>query len=464
MRNVTAKDVAEACGGKIISGNPDTVLAHISIDSRKMQGDDLFVPIIGEKNDAHRFIVSAMENGAAASLTSEHDTAPEGCTGTLIRVEHTVRALQALGYVLRKRLQIPVVGITGSVGKTSTREMTACAIASKYNTFRTPANHNSQVGVPITISEIPAEAEVAVLELGMSEPGEMTAIAKTAEVDIAIMTNIGVAHIENLGSRENILKEKLHIQDGMKEGGILIVNGDNDLLKTVMPKPGIKLIRYGTEFYNDCRAEDITLENGYPRFTCVIGDKKVPVKLSVMGDHYILNALAALACADCLGADLEAAAKALEEFKGVKGRQDIVVKDGIMIIDDSYNASPDSMKAALKVLQSVSGCSRRIAVLGDMKELGKEEVRFHRDIGVMCAGLHLDMLVTYGDLAREIAKGVYAANGLRDKVRIEAFNAPEDKEELTEFLKSELREGDAVLFKGSNSMKLGEIAACFTRK
>ena len=141
-----------------------------------------------------------------------------------------------------------------------------------------------------------------------------------------------------------------------------------------------------------------------------------------------------------------------------------MVKDGITIIDDSYNASPDSMKAALKVLQSVSGCSRRIAVLGDMKELGKEEVRFHRDIGVMCAGLHLDMLVTYGDLAREIAKGVYAANGLRDKVRIEAFNAPEDKEELKEFLKSELREGDAVLFKGSNSMKLGEIAACFTRK
>ncbi|MBO5573766.1 MAG: UDP-N-acetylmuramoyl-tripeptide--D-alanyl-D-alanine ligase [Clostridium sp.] len=464
MYQVTAKDIAEACGGTILTGNPDTVLRNISIDSRKMQGEDLFVPIIGEKNDAHRFIGQAMENGAAASLTSEHDSAPEGFPGVLIRVEHTVKALQAIGRMLRARLNIPVIGITGSVGKTSTREITALAVAAKYNTFKTPANHNSQVGVPITISEIGPEAEAAVLELGMSEPGEMSLISEIARVDIAVVTNIGVAHIENLGSRENIMKEKLHIQDGMKEGGVLIVNGDNDLLKTVLPKAGIRLIRYGTEAYNDCRAEDIRLENGYPRFTCVFGEKRVPVSLSVMGEHHILNALAAIAAADCLGVAPEDAAKALEKYTGFKGRQDITFTDGMTIIDDSYNASPDSMKAALRVLHSVTDCSRRIAVLGDMKELGPEEVRFHRDIGAAIAGLHLDLLVTYGSLAREFAKGAYAAGGFRDNLRIEAFDAPEDKEELTAFLKSELKPGDAVLFKGSNSMKLGEIAACFTRK
>ncbi len=464
MMNITAAEAARACGGRIIAGDPGTVIENISIDSRVMRGNDLFVPIIGERTDAHRFIDKAMENGACATLTSEHDAAPEGASGVWIRTEDTVSALQDIGVMLRDRLSIPVVGITGSVGKTSTREITAAALSAKYNTFKTPANHNSQIGVPLTISEIDPSAEAAVLELGMSEPGERSAISRGAKADIPIMTNIGVSHIENLGSRENILKEKLHIQDGMKEGGVLIVNGDNDLLRTVVPNPGIRLIRYGTEPWQDCRAEDITMENGFPRFTFVFGEKRIPVKLSVMGEHQILNALAALAAADCLDVPLEDAAKALESYRGFKGRMDVSSVNGMTILDDSYNASPDSMKAALRVLQSLSGCRRKIAVLGDMKELGTDEVRFHRDIGAVIAGMKPDLLVTYGDLAREIAKGAFAAAGYRETIRMEAFDAPEDKEELISFLKGELREGDAVLFKGSNSMKLGEIAACFTRK
>ena len=234
MDHITVRHIVEAVSGTLLCGDADTELKHISIDSRSMRGADLFVPLIGEKSDAHRFLVQAMDNVATLSLTWEHEAAPEGFHGALIQVKDTKLALQTIGRCLRARLSIPLVGITGSVGKTTTREMVAAALSAKYKTFKTPANHNSQIGVPLTISEISENDEIGVLELGMSEPGEMAVIAEIAAVDSAVMTNIGVTHIENLGSRENILKEKLHIQDGMKAGGILFVNGDNDMLSAVV--------------------------------------------------------------------------------------------------------------------------------------------------------------------------------------------------------------------------------------
>ena len=461
MENVTVKDIAEAAGGRILCGDPDQKLENIAIDSRVMRGNDLFVPIIGEKNDGHAFIAKAMQNGAAASLTSEHDQAPEEVSGALIRVDDTVKALQDIGVWLRNRLTIPLVGITGSVGKTTTREMVAAALSAKYRTFKTPANHNSQVGVPMTVSEISGDDEIAVLELGMSNPGEMHKISGIAKVDCAVMTNIGVAHIENLGSRENILEEKLHIQDGMKAGGLLLVNGDNDLLAGVSPKDGISLLRFGREEKNECHAEDVMPKHGCGTFAYVHGDVRVPVELSVPGVHNVSNALAAMAVAEHFGVDLYAAAAKLKEFRGFKGRLQISEKNGILVIDDTYNASPDSMRAALSVLNGMRDSKRRIAVLADMKELGDEEIRFHRDIGATVSAMHLDLLVVYGSLAKEIAKGAFAAGGMRENLRIESF-LEEDRDEMTEFLKNELTEGDAVLFKGSNSMKLGTIAAEFT--
>ncbi len=227
MENIRIRDIVEAVNGRLLCGDMETSLRHISIDSRTMKGDDLFVPLIGEKR-MPTVLSQAFENGAAASLTSEHDTCPEGITGALIRVEDTKKALQDIGRYIRSRLSLPLVGITGSVGKTTTREMIAAALSAGYRTFKTPANHNSQVGVPITISDISEADEIGVLELGMSEPGEMEVIADIARVDTAVITNIGVTHIENLGSRENILKEKLRIQDGMKKGGTLFLNGDNE--------------------------------------------------------------------------------------------------------------------------------------------------------------------------------------------------------------------------------------------
>ena len=452
MEQIRVKEILEATGGLLLCGGETVPLRHISIDSRSMRGGDLFVPLIGEKNDAHRFIGQAVANGAAAVLTSEHDSAPEGMDAALIRVEDTKQALQDIGRYIRKRLTLPLVGITGSVGKTTTREMVAAALSAGFRTFKTPANHNSQIGVPLTLSEIGVGDEIGVLELGMSEPGEMEIIAEIAAVDTAVITNIGVTHIENLGSRENILREKLHIQDGMKEGGVLFLNGDNDLLKDICAKPGCRTIRYGLGASCDYRAEEITFQNGMPSFVMVHGEERLPVSLTVLGEHNILNALAALAVADHYGADLEKAAERLKEFGGFKNRQQIYVSGGVTIIDDTYNASPDSMKAGIRVLASLKDSRRRIAVLADMKELGEDSLRFHREIGEFLAGQPVDELVAFGELAKAIADGA----GSRVKA---AVFAEEEKEAMTRYLEEELREGDAVLLKGSNSMKLGTVAA-----
>ncbi|WP_320977081.1 UDP-N-acetylmuramoyl-tripeptide--D-alanyl-D-alanine ligase, partial [Enterocloster asparagiformis] len=250
MEHIRVKQVMEAANGRLLCGNEEQVLANISLDSRNMSGLDLFVPIVGEKVDAHRFICQAIGNGAVAVFTSAHrdisqvekaiaDWESRGNDGKAARkaawiaVEDTKAALQSLGKYCRNRLSIPLVGITGSVGKTTTREMIAAALSAGYAVYRTPGNSNSQVGVPITMSSIPSEAEIAVIELGMSEPGEMEKIARVACVDSAVVTNIGIAHIEQLGSQENILREKLHIQDGMNPEGILFVNGDDPLLADI---------------------------------------------------------------------------------------------------------------------------------------------------------------------------------------------------------------------------------------
>lgn len=453
MENMTVREILLATDGRLLCGSEDTVLEHISIDSRTMKGNDLFVPIIGEKVDAHRFIQQAFEAGAAATFTSEHDFMES--EKPWIRVEDTKKALQALGRFYRDRLSLPLVGITGSVGKTTTREMVACALSAGYRVFKTPGNHNSQVGVPITISDISREDEIGVIELGMSEPGELTVIARIAKIQMALITNIGVTHIEQLGSRENIYKEKLTIQDGLCQGGILFLNGDDDLLKNTRAKEGCRTIYYGTGENCDYRAEDVHPEEGFPAFTAVFDKERVPVRLSVMGTHNVLNAMAALAVASQSGIPMEKAAKRLSEFTGFKNRQQIYHRGNLTIIDDTYNASPVSMKAGLEVLNSISKAKRRIAVLADMKELGEDAPLFHYEIGEYIAEHPVDQVAVLGELAREIARAV------REKapgIKVEEFM---EQGPLTAYLKEELKDGDCVLFKGSNTMRLGQVAEEF---
>ncbi len=468
MTGITVKELLEATGGNLLLGQEDQHAGHISLDSRKMEGDDLFVPIVGERVDAHLFLCQAIASGAAAVFTSEHHrwedvkaSVRQQCGGNReqekkalgaawIEVPDTKKALQDLGSFCRKRLTLPLVGITGSVGKTTTREMIAEALSAGFLVYKTPGNSNSQVGVPITIAEIPQSAEIGVIELGMSEPGEMERISRVARVDCAVITNIGVAHIEQLGSQEHILEEKLHIQDGMPAEGILFLNGDDPLLASVVPKEGRKRVLYGLGRDCDYRAEDLHLEEGYPVFTAVHGDRSVRVRLQVMGSHMVSNAMAALAVADTYGLSMEKAALALGQFKGYKGRQQIFQWGGVTVIDDSYNASPVSMKAGLEVLASVKGEGRRIAVLADMKELGLEAVRFHEEIGAYIGEHPLDMVLLLGELASCIGSGMDAARTVTPHIEMDRLA------QVEEWLDEHIREGDCILFKGSNSMKLSE--------
>ena len=467
MTGITVKELLEATGGNLLHGQEDQHVKHISLDSRKMEGDDLFVPIVGERVDAHLFLCQAIASGAAAVFTSEHHrwedvkaSVRQQCGGNReqekkalgaawIEVPDTKKALQDLGSFCRKRLTLPLVGITGSVGKTTTREMIAEALSAGFLVYKTPGNSNSQVGVPITIAEIPQSAEIGVIELGMSEPGEMERIARVARVDCAVITNIGVAHIEQLGSQEHILEEKLHIQDGMPAEGILFLNGDDPLLASVVPKEGRKRVLYGLGRDCDYRAEDLHLEEGYPVFTAVHGDRSVRVRLQVMGSHMVSNAMAALAVADTYGLSMEKAALALGQFKGYKGRQQIFEWGGVTVIDDSYNASPVSMKAGLEVLDSVKG-ERKIAVLADMKELGPDTERFHAEIGAYIGEHPLDMVLLLGELASCIGSGMDAARAVTPHIEMDRLA------QVEEWLDEHIREGDCILFKGSNSMKLSE--------
>ncbi len=467
MRARSVNEIAAAVGGRVLMGDGERLVRNISLDSRKMAGDDLFVPIVGERVDAHRFICQAFSQGAAAAFTSAHSSRGEAEAGlrawdgdqerlkdcAWIGVEDTRGALQRLGSYCRSQLSIPIVGITGSVGKTTTREMIAAALGAGFSVYRTPGNSNSQVGVPITMCSIPQTAGIAVIELGMSEPGEMERIARVARVDCAVVTNIGVAHIEQLGSQENILREKLKIQAGMPEGGILFLNGDDPLLSGVKAEKGIKTVRYGRSPDCQCRAEDVQLKDGYPVFTAVCGGKRVPVRLGVMGLHMVSNALAALAVADAYGIPLEKAAGELEQFRGFQGRQQIFESRGITVVDDSYNASPVSMKAGLEVLASMKPGARKIAVLADMKELGPDSLLFHRQIGYYLAEHPVDQVILLGELAREIQAGMEekgAAGG------VQAFGCLED---VRQWLRKEARAGDCILLKGSNCMRLGELGA-----
>lgn len=523
MEDVKVKDILEAVGGTLLCGDLSTRIAHISIDSRTMKGDDLFVPLIGEKVDAHRFIRQAFQAGAVATLTSEHSRGdlPEekeldesgaggraacggaggqaahggpgeetGSCGTAggatcgaedagagsrpawIYVEDTKAALQQIGAWYRRRLSLPLIGVTGSVGKTTTREMIAAALSARYKVYRTPGNSNSQVGVPITLSEISWGDEIGVIELGISEPGEMGRIARVAAVQQAVVSNIGVAHIEQLGSKEAICREKLHIQDGMAEGGCLYVNGDDPLLKTVKAREGCKRIAYGTEEGLDYQAMDVKTCDGHPVFTafCRASGEKVRVRLQVFGRHMVVNAMAALAVAGENGVPLAEAARALEAFRGFKGRQQIRNVRGVTVIDDSYNASPVSMKAGIGVLCDMPAAGRKIAVLADMKELGEGSPDFHREIGHFLAGCEVDVVALFGDLARLIGEQLEKERGVSqvlDPAGAETDAKPAGagrkvlylsaKEELEGWLKEEVESGDCVLFKGSNSMGLGDV-------
>ena len=407
----------------------------IVLDSREDCSNGLFVPIKGEKQDGHRFIPMAIEHGASFIFTeedcSELSKAYPGVR--FIPVESTIDALQALGGYARSLYSGLVIGVTGSVGKTTTRAMIAKALSMEKSVFETKGNANSQLGLPITLFSMAKEnKEISVIELGISIPGEMHRIASIASCDIAVFTNIGSAHLENLKSKENTCFEKMHILEGnQKEVSLYLPKKDTILGQLTEEK---------------IRAMGFL---GEKKLNLFFYEKQEEIPLSVPGEHMEDNASVAMAIGLSLGMHKENLLQGLLAFQGLKGRGGrLSTDDGIMIIDDSYNASPDSMKASLKVLASEEG-QRKIAVLGDMNELGDNEIAYHREIGEFLKDLAIDGLFTLGKKGEEIRK----AMGEKQLPGKACFSL----EELSLALEKEIKPGDLLLFKASNSLSLSTV-------
>lgn len=450
MENITVKDIVKMTGGVLMCGDENTPVTDICINSREIKEGDLFIPIIGERVDAHRFIESALETGAA-TLTSQHNDIVVA-KKPYIRVDNTIDALQRIGKEVRRQIPIPVVAVTGSVGKTTTREMITQALSTAKRTFHTEKNLNSQIGVPITLSRMSQKDEIAVLELGISEPGQMDILSEMVKPDMAVVTTIGVAHIEFMKTQENIRKEKLSVVHFMKEGGTLFLNGDDELLKEAKTAEHLtcRTLFYGTSDWCDYYAKNIVYHDSYTTFTCVHGDKEVPVMLNTLGKHNVGNCVVALAVANENGIPMEIAAKGFEEFEGQRQRI-IRLENKFTLIDDTYNASPDSMRASINVLCDIPCEGRRIAVLGDMFELGENEIRYHKEIGRFLLDKPIDEVVVLGELSQKIKQVIEESES---KIKVFTFS---DNEEAAIYLMATLKPEDIALLKASNGMNLKEI-------
>ncbi|MBS7007074.1 UDP-N-acetylmuramoyl-tripeptide--D-alanyl-D-alanine ligase [Anaerostipes sp.] len=447
MEHMTIQDILTATGGTLLCGDPSMPIERISTDSRAVGPHTLFVPIIGERVNAHKFIDSALKDGGAA-LTQEHDRA-EG-PHPFIRVPDTLKAMQQITAYYRNKMKLPIIGVTGSVGKTTTREMIAHVLKGKYRVFETIGNQNSQVGVPLTLDRLTSEDEIGVLEMGMSEPGQITILGEMIHPNAAVVTNVGVSHIKQMGSRDNICREKLDIQNGLPKNGVIYLNGDNDMIRK-----HIDYVTHPYEFFGfakDCtyRADQAEEIGGQTHFTFVYGETREPVVLNALGDHNVSNALAAIALGLAYDVPMDVIKKQLSTFSGQ--RQNIIKQNGYTIIDDAYNASPDSMKAGLKILSDYQDSGRKIAVLSDMLELGPDSPRYHKEVGEYLGSVKVTDLYITGTLSKEYAEAALRGN---PSLRTRWFAS---NEELISFLKEFLKEHDTVLVKGSNGMKLYEIA------
>ncbi len=446
METMKLREAAAALGA-----NPeiyaDADITNITIDSRDTSEGALFFAIKGDRFDAHDFVRDVILNGAEAVVCSRAiEGVPEN---KIILVPDTRLAFLTLAKHYRAKFDIPVVGLTGSVGKTTTKEMVAAVLSQKYKTLATQGNLNNEIGLPKMCFRLDSSYEAAVFEMGMSGFGEISRLTDTARPTIGIITNIGVCHIEMLGSREGILKAKMEILDGMEDSAPLIINGDNDLLPLGVKGIPNPITVCGISCPDaDCRAENIVQNSDSMSFVINYRGERYPVTLPAVGMHNVYNACVAFACGMLLDLSPEQAVKGLSEYVPTGMRQKIVRKGGITVIEDCYNASPDSIKASLRVLGDLD-CSRRIAVLGDMKELGSYSRSAHLECGGAAAESGVDVLLAYGDDAKWYIEGAGS--------RVPCAMHFDDKETLACKLCSMLTEGDAVLFKASRAMKLEEV-------
>lgn len=451
MISMSCNELIKAVDGELLYGSFDTVFSGITTDSRKVLEGNLFIPLIGEKFDGHDYIEQCVIKGAKVCLTSKAVFEMQGCT--MILVSDTAKALRDLAKWYLAKFCIPVVGITGSVGKTSTKDMVSCVLSRQFEVLKTQGNFNNEIGLPLTVFNLDDSHEAAVLEMGMSGFGEISRLTAIAKPDIAIITNIGVSHIEKLGSQEGILKAKLEIIEGLKDGGLLILNGDDPMLLGLRGKLGVRCVYYGMNEENSIRAQNYTSHGECGcSFDIVYQGISYPVRVPVPGIHNVYNALAAIAAGIELQIPLEIAIEGIADYVPGNMRQNIISYKDIKIINDTYNASPQSMKASLSVLEELSKGNGSIAVLGDMLEMGDLSKEMHYCVGEFAAELNIDCIVTVGPNSRSICEAVSALGNRH--IKLESFDNNED---ALRYILRVLRPGNYVLVKGSRGMKMETI-------
>lgn len=455
MEKLTLDEIIKAVGGQLIKEGTKNCINNVVTDSRKVKSGDLFIPLIGEKFDAHEFLEDVIKKGVSAVLVSKNIEIDKFNDVNIIKVNDTKAALGALAKYYLSKMNVKTVGVTGSVGKTSTKDMIAGVLAQKFKVVKTQGNFNNDIGLPLTIFKITSKDEIAILEMGMSNLGEIKYLADIAKPDVAVISNVGVSHIENLKSRENILKAKMEITTDFTKDNVLLVNGDNDMLSTLRnQKHDFNIVYFGLDDDNDIMAFDIDElgEDGI-EYKVKIDDEIINIKLDQVGIHNVYNSLAAIGIGKYFKIPLDFIVNGLSKYEKTTMRQEVItsVNGGIKILNDVYNASTNSMESALNVLKNLK-CKRRVAVLGDMLELGDISIEEHKKVGKFVKKYGIDVLITRGKRAQDIALSAKEAGIIPENIFVRDTN-----EECMEVLKNTVLNGDAVLVKGSRGMKMEKI-------
>lgn len=446
MKNVLLAEVAAAMGAEMPNGGEQSLIATgVSTDTRSLKGGELFVALRGERFDGHDYVGAALDAGVAGVLVDDASAAA-GRAGVVV-VPDTLAGLQRLAHWWRCELALPVVGLTGSNGKTSTKDFTRSVLSQRYQVRATQGNLNNHIGVPLSVLSLTLEDEMGVFEMGMNHPGEIAPLCEIAKPHLGIITNIGTAHIEYLGSRDAIAEEKGALARCLPEVGTLMVPASCDYLSYFQERTRARVLAVGNG-RGEVRAEEIVSTDAGMQFVLVIDDLgRIPVQISVSGRHMVTNALLAAAAGRCTGLTLEEIARGLQEAVLTSGRLRAFECDGVSVLDDTYNANPESMRAGVETLmeRKLAEGGRHFAVLGKMAELGDLVTEEHRKIGAFAAEAGA-VVVSVGDEARGISKGAGAQGHHFD-----------EREDAAAWLRRELKSGDAILFKGSRAAAIEQV-------
>ncbi|MDB6140088.1 MAG: UDP-N-acetylmuramoylalanyl-D-glutamyl-2,6-diaminopimelate/D-alanyl-D-alanyl ligase [Verrucomicrobiaceae bacterium] len=454
MKKLDLVSIAHYAGGRLLRGDGARLVTRVSTDSRTIQPGDVFIALAGDRFDGHRYLRQVSEAGAAAVIVSHLPEGWDTLAATIIKVEDTLIGLQRLAENYRTWHNPFVIGITGSNGKTSTKDLTCHLMASKYRVCATEGNLNNHIGLPLSILKLKHGDTCGVFEMGMNHPGEISPLAAIAAPDAAIITNIGVAHIEYMGSREAIALEKGMLAEAVPQGGVVVLNANDDFTPSIALRCHARVLRAGIGS-GDVAAHDLKIRADGTSFTLDFAGSSMQAFLPLPGEHMVGNATLAAALAWHAGISAEQIVDALAKVKISKGRLETKQVHGITFVDDSYNANPDSMKAGLRTLAGLQSAGRRIAVLGRMGELGSHAEAGHREVGHQAAALNLDAVFTVGSEADLISTAASADN---NRLKTAHFNT---HEACAVHLKTELRPGDLVLLKGSRSSGMERVLALF---